>query len=197
MFDWNKFKTGKYFVTLASVEDVGEFIKGYRNNVGQIDDCSHDDILSILSEFGYICINVELVYSKYALTWGLKIHYKDYDEMKWESNTYSIIPKLKPGMVVELADKTKFLVVQKYDGELMFISNDDYDSVKYYDENLENTMTEECSIERIYISEQQKRLEYYMADDNLKLLWERKSKKKMTLAEIEAELGYKVEVVDE
>lgn len=98
---------------------------------------------------------------------------------------------LKDGMVVEYRDGDRKMVLGN-----VFISFNGFSELENYDENLINKFYSGCNIDRIYIS-LARILDEYFDDKYLTLIWERPEEptKKMTVAEIEKELGYKIEIV--
>jgi hypothetical protein len=68
--------------------------------------------------------------------------------------------------------------------------------LSYFNDTLEQ-INSSYTIDKVYKSNAH-RLDSYFNDYNLELIWERPiKKKKMTIAEIEKELGYKIEIVDD
>ena len=126
------------------------------------------------------------------------IKYCHYKEMEWKKEKKDSNPKLKAGMIVELLDGSKWLVIKQYNSELLLISNEGYDLIKYYDENLNNIEVPSCGICKVYIPKGPRYFDGFIDDENLDLLWERDDvpKKQMTLDDIEKELGYKVEIIE-
>lgn len=108
------------------------------------------------------------------------------------------ISDLKTGLVVEYANGERALVVKN-----RLLSVDGYNSLETsYNEDL-TCLNPRYTINRIYalnLNEVYK-LEDFLSLNSLELLWERKGAtshvKKMTKAEIEAQLGYEIEIVEE
>lgn len=101
---------------------------------------------------------------------------------------------LKDGMVVEYRDGRRRIVLGDYfmDFEIDTIIN-------FYTDELINKLVDDLSIDKVYTSSACT-LNDYRKDKYLTLIWERPKEepaKKMTVAEIEKELGYKVEIVSE
>ena len=98
---------------------------------------------------------------------------------------------LKDGMVVEYNNGIRKMVLQN--GLFDKIC---YTPIDLFNDNLEYTDNiKSFTIDKIYISKAVS-LNSYFKDDNLELIWERPVKK-MTIAEIEKELGYKIEIIEE
>lgn len=102
---------------------------------------------------------------------------------------------LKDGMVVEFQNGHKAMVV----GDV-FMGTHCYSNMNNWSDTLENSHTHFRAITKVYTSKGLS-LSSYFNDDKLTLIWERPEEeepaKKMTVAEIEKELGYKVEIVSE
>jgi hypothetical protein len=99
---------------------------------------------------------------------------------------------LKDGMVVEYCDGSRRMVVN---GKVLGF--DCFMPLDNWNEDLINNDSDRYTIVKVYISTQYS-LNRYFDDEYLTLIWEReKPIKKMTVAEIEKELGYKVEIVFE
>lgn len=101
---------------------------------------------------------------------------------------------LKDGMVVEYRDGDRRMVL----GDKL-IGYDSWVDIVAFNDNLECKNNKDLNIDKVYNSDSHI-LKDYFKDKNLTLIWERNKKeeepaKKMTVAEIEKELGYKVEIV--
>lgn len=98
---------------------------------------------------------------------------------------------LKDGMVVEYRNGTRFLVL----GDKL-IGKQSWASIKHIKDDLCSN-SEELIIDKVYKTSAYL-IEEFFNDKYLTLIWERpKSAKKMTVEEIEKELGYKVEIVSD
>ena len=101
---------------------------------------------------------------------------------------------LKDGMVVEYRDSDRRIVL----GDKL-IGYDSWVDIVAFNDNLECKNNKDLNIDKVYNSDSHI-LKDYFKDKNLTLIWERNKKeeestKKMTVAKIEKELGYKVEIV--
>ena len=99
---------------------------------------------------------------------------------------------LKDGMVVEIRNGKRFLVLND-----KLIGKDSWISIEYILDDLSHN-NESLTIDKVYAvyATSAYLIEEFFNDKYLTLLWERnKKKKKMTVEEIEKELGYKVEIV--
>ena len=105
---------------------------------------------------------------------------------------------LKTGMVVELKNGTKYMVLLDTPCGDVLIRDAAWSPFSRYDHNLnqDNLYDPLCGIARVYKpnGEYQMERKYW---GEMELIWERQKPKKMTLAEIEAELGYPVDIVEE
>lgn len=98
---------------------------------------------------------------------------------------------LKDGMVVEIRNGKRFLVLND-----KLIGKDSWISIEYILDDLSHN-NESLIIDKVYATSAYL-IEEFFNDKYLTLLWERpKSAKKMTVEEIEKELGYKVEIVSD
>lgn len=107
------------------------------------------------------------------------------------------ISDLKTGLVVEYANGERALVVKN-----RLLSVDGYNSLESYNEDL-TCSNPRYTINRIYTVDLNEVYSFkdFLSSDSLELLWERKEPvsklRKMTKAEIEAQLGYEIEIVEE
>lgn len=101
---------------------------------------------------------------------------------------------LEEGMLVRTYSYGYMLVTKLLNGELVIANNDGFIRLKSYRNDLTN-MDEDCKILTVY-SKADECLSLGLFDPNYRnILWERPKKKKMTLKEIEKELGYEIELV--
>ena len=100
---------------------------------------------------------------------------------------------LEDGMIVEYANGERRMVLGDY-----IIAGQIGKELKYYNEYLEDAGASHQTINKVYKTTAHF-LEDIFDDNHLTLIWERPEEpaKKMTVAEIEKELGYKVEIVSE
>lgn len=101
---------------------------------------------------------------------------------------------LEDGMVIEHSNGERKLVMGN-----IFCGETEWDNPDYYDEELINTTVYELSINKVY-KWKGCRLKDIFADNCLELIWERKVEKptkEMTISEIEEELGYKINIIQE
>lgn len=97
---------------------------------------------------------------------------------------------LQDGMVVEYRNgKRRMVLGDKFIGEYHYLLINDFN------DSLENNYSPD-SVDKVYKSYASNLLEYF-DDENIELIWERNPAKKMTIAEIEKELGYKIEIVSD
>lgn len=101
---------------------------------------------------------------------------------------------LKDGMVIEYRDGDRRIVL----GDKL-MGYDSWVDIVAFNDNLECKNNKVLNIDKVYNSDSHI-LKDYFKDKSLTLIWERNKKeeepaKKMTVAEIEKELGYKVEIV--
>ena len=119
---------------------------------------------------------------------------------------------LKTGMIVTLRNRNEYVFLKDFvvdddytmgtcnDGVLVNGQRQSWMRMLSYDDNLKmkNTLDKEFDIMKVEIPDH-----VYAFTDILynkkrrKLVWERKEIKKMTVAEIEAIFGYKIEIVSE
>ena len=100
---------------------------------------------------------------------------------------------LKDGMVVEYADGRRRMFLND-----KVMGDDCYTPLIHFNDDLTHSRVNSNDIVKVYNSSACV-LKDYRKDNYLTLVWERPEEpaKKMTVAEIEKELGYKVEIVSE
>lgn len=119
------------------------------------------------------------------------------EELELVSSNSFTISDLKTGWVVEYDNGERALVVND-----RLLSDDGYNMLESYDEDL-TCVNPRYSINRIYTInvDDVYNLEDFLSFENLELVWERKNfvsePRKMTKSEIEAQLGYEIEIVEE
>lgn len=119
------------------------------------------------------------------------------EELELVSSNPFTISDLKTGLVVEYANGKRALVVKN-----RLLSVDGYNSLESYNEDL-TCANPRYTINRIYTVDLNEvyKLEDFLSFENLELVWERKNfvsePRKMTKAEIEAQLGYEIEIMEE
>ncbi len=96
---------------------------------------------------------------------------------------------LQCGMVVELRNGDRKMVL----GD-KFMDEHGHYLASSFNDILENHTFKLSNIDKVYKSNACT-LSSYFDDENLELIWERHPVKRMTIAEIEKELGYKIEIV--
>lgn len=121
--------------------------------------------------------------------------YEDDNKYEWRGRMFTSIAEfqlcdLKSGMVVEVRNGGRYLVLKDRDDiSLMNESGSTYlggshdNNLKYYDKNFDVMKV----FDKVRV--------FRNVKTTTDLLWERKEPKKMTLKEVEKELGYAVEVV--
>lgn len=102
---------------------------------------------------------------------------------------------LKTGMVVELRDGTMCMVLLDTPCGDVFVNVNGWSDMNSYDDDWRcfPLIYRGFDIIRVYSAESAYQMVFSRWGD-MKMIWERKEPNKMTLAEIEAELGYPVEV---
>lgn len=123
----------------------------------------------------------------------LKAYVMFADQIEKVEDTKMTKKDLESGMVVEIRDGRRYLVIEKADG-INFMNLDGKSRLD--DDDMEDDMTFQglcdcCDIMRIYRGG----VTLNDCKTTKDLLWERKEPKEMTVAEIEAALGYPVKVV--
>ena len=109
----------------------------------------------------------------------------------------TVISDLKTGLVVEYANGERGLVIND-----RILDDDGYNMLESYNEDL-TCVNPHYTINRIYTINLNEVYSFkdFLSSDSLELLWERKEPvsqlRKMTKAEIEAQLGYEIEIVEE
>lgn len=98
---------------------------------------------------------------------------------------------LKPGMVVEMRDGNRFLLIDN-----TLIGSKEWDTMNSFADDLINKLHHDCDICKVY-HPKGRYVEQLLDDKYLTLIWEREEAKEMTVAEIEKQLGYKVKVISD
>lgn len=101
--------------------------------------------------------------------------------------------ELKSGMVVRFREGDMYLVVE-VNGEYVCVGKDGWNRLKYYKEDLRNDLFESLDIVEVY-DPQPSYFGSMISSANRKPIWKREPKKKMTVSQIEKELGYEIEIV--
>lgn len=115
------------------------------------------------------------------------------DQIEKVEDTKMTKKDLESGMVVETRDGDRYLVIEK-SGVINFMN---LDGKTYFDEkNMKDDMTfpewcDHCDIMKVFPGD----ITLDGCRETTDLIWERKEPKEMTVAEIEAALGYPVKVV--
>jgi hypothetical protein len=130
--------------------------------------------------------------------YGYPYIFEEYSGCAWCDDELEFAPftkaDLKDGMVVEYRDGRRRMVL----GDNL-IGEHGHAPLRDYNENLEEENYPEETIEKVYKSKATL-INCLFYDTILEIIWERPKEelaKKMTVAEIEKELGYKVEIVSE
>lgn len=109
------------------------------------------------------------------------------------------------GMVAEFRNGFRGIIINDYIiGESVAHNLDDYDDTlkrknsynDKYNDNILNII-KNLDIIKIYDIKSCIGWKKILTDDNLELIWERKEPKKMTVAQIEEEVGYEIDIVNE
>lgn len=129
---------------------------------------------------------------------GYPYFFEEYDRCSWRDDELELVPftkaDLKDGMVVEFTNGNRAMVLNN-----QFIGLHCYSNMDNWSDTLENIHSPFRVITKVYTSKSWY-LSKYFNEEYLTLIWERAEEepaKKMTVAEIEKELGYKVEIVSE
>lgn len=103
---------------------------------------------------------------------------------------------LKPFYLVECRNGYRYIVALDETDKLMFVRNYGYMPLSDYNNDLTDIDgLAEYDITKVYGRSNNKNNAISLETANRTLLWEREEQKEMTLAEIEAELGYKIKIV--
>ena len=107
---------------------------------------------------------------------------------------------LQTGMVVETKDGTKYVVMRNScmpapDSDFI-VNRNGWNTLNNYSDNLlENHYYSDLDIIKVYKPKYPNVIRTF-EDDELKLIWQRKDYKEMTVAEIEEKLGYKIKIIE-
>jgi hypothetical protein len=98
---------------------------------------------------------------------------------------------LKPGMVTEYANGGRRLVIE-FNDELFLLSNDNWADLKYHNSNLECSIAEDFTINKIYQPKVVLGLDILL-NSVLPCIWERPKSVELTMEEIAEKFGINVE----
>ena len=134
------------------------------------------------------------------LDWGdyNSVYYNSFTIIKWVKQNEELYPKLKEGMVIEIADKQDPLwYVRRIKGDLIATNDKEWFDLNYYNDNLMDKKFPRFNIVRIYESNSYI-LNKLFSKENLVLIWERKEEvEEMTLEEICKALGKKIKIKED
>lgn len=119
------------------------------------------------------------------------------DNIKSEEEKTFTLDDLKVGYVVKLRNGKLRMVSMIDEGEIIVDKNGYWDYKRTWGGDLRRPGIEELDIVEVYGYSCSPSCSFYVETKNRRLLWKREEAKKMTVAEIEKKLGYKVEIVAE
>lgn len=130
---------------------------------------------------------------------------EDTERFAWSDDMFEPLEKrfikdeLKTGMLVELRNGEKYKVLKDYEtficGKGMISNKSGFIPLLNFSKNLNNSFGVKYDIIKIYKPKGDCYFFNYNMQ-NFELIWEREQTRKMTLAEIEKELGYSIEIVE-
>lgn len=100
---------------------------------------------------------------------------------------------LESGMVVKTKDGKKYLLVAVR-AELVLVGKEEWTTLRNYREDLLHDIYEDLDIVEVYATNGGP---FNRMIELGRLIWKRENKKKMTVSQIEKELGYEIEIVRE
>lgn len=106
---------------------------------------------------------------------------------------------LKVGMVVKTREGGLYMLMRRdnVDYDLVLSNTRSWINFKNLNNDLTHILHEELDIMQVYGFVNNPTNTTIVSTDDRNILWERERKKKMTIAQIEDILGYKIEVVSE
>lgn len=112
--------------------------------------------------------------------------------------------ELRTGMVVTLRNGGKYMVFRKIhsdwtnDDVLVQLNGDDYLFLAEYDSDMmcKGAYHDPFDIMEVWVARQPLNFVSFNKEEYYTLLWKREEPKEMTMAEIEAALGYKIRIVE-
>lgn len=182
-FDWNKFKKENIVVHCKTEEEANDFCRemhkhGMRWNEGR----------SYLEKTEYYVFKEATCYSGSG-NYCYYDYYKriGYIILEWSDYMRKEFTKtdLKSGMVVEQANKVRYLLVG--DRALCFGR---YNALSQYENDLTSSLGAEYGIEKVFKVKDKcvNSIEEIFDDNNLELVWESKETKRMTVEEMRQKL---------
>lgn len=121
---------------------------------------------------------------------------EDCDYVFYDNELVSVFLKsdLKDGMVVELKNGYRGIIIHN-----LIVGEDFYIQLSNYNyrliANYNNPIVNGLNIIKVYNALSYKGFKNYIKDENLTLIWERESPRKMKKEEIESKLGYEIEII--
>lgn len=100
---------------------------------------------------------------------------------------------LRSGMVVKTKEGMKYLLIEARE-ELILVGKEEWTTLRHYRDDLLHDIYNDLDIVEIYATN------HGTFNDMIefgRLIWKRENKKKMTVSQIEKELGYEIEIVRE
>lgn len=196
-FNWEEFKgaDNKIAVHCKTEEEAKDFCKQMHEH--GMEWCSGE---SYLKETNYEFYEEEMCYIRGEFSLYQYYKSKGYEILEWSDYMNKEFTKadLESGMVVEYRYKHmgKRIVI----GD-MLVGKDGYAMLEEYNDDLKKVKgSDELDIIKVYKIKDACRLENIMKDSNLKLIWERKEPKKMTVEEMRKKLeeltGEQIEVTE-
>ena len=198
VFDWEKFKISNLAVICETEEEANDFItECFKRNITWENNKFHTNYNKVYTNIGYTCCG-KLGYSE-------ECYYKnnkEYEVVYWKDYIPQLEKSIKAmlkdniGLIVELGNGNRYMVMED-----KLCGLDGWVSLSSYDDNLKHIYSSNtCDSEYWSVNKIYKTSAYCLndkfKDEKLELIWSRKKIVKMTKAEIEAKLGYKIEIVE-
>lgn len=200
-FDWGKFRNHDLVVICETLDESKDFItQYYERDMKWTNEKFHTNYEKVYNDIGYT-YNGTLGYSdgdfyRDDSYWNNIVYWKDY--MQQKEQTRKEMLKNDETLIVEIGRGDRYMLLgDKLCGLNGWMNLDSFDDDLKYINTTNIQGVEMWNINKIYRT-YTPTLNNRFDDKFLGLIWERKEKEKvkMTKAEIEAELGYEIEIVE-
>lgn len=197
-FDWEKFKKEKIVVSFKNKDEVYDFAHQATEHGILNVDCCVANWIKFNGEIVFECIDDDIL----ILDWGCSnaVYYDNFTIIKWVKQNEELYPKLKEGMVIEIADKlSPFWYIRKVSGELVATNGGKWFKLKNYNNDLTDKKLPEFDVVKIYESNSPT-LKDLFNEENLVLIWERTKEEEveeMTIEDICKALGKKIKIKED
>lgn len=199
-FDWEKFRNYDLVVICETLDEAKDFItQCYERDMKWLNEEFHTNYEKVYNDIGYT-FDTSLGYAhgdcyRDNSCWSNIVYWKDYIQNTQETEqTRKEMLKNIPNLIVEIGRGDRYMLLgDKICGLDGWMDLDSFNDDLIYVNETYKAEVELWSINKIYKTSAFT-LNNRFDDKFLELIWAKKVK--MTKAEIEAELGYEIEIVE-